>query len=78
MGEATQKDEYTDMDSHTPGTAKGEEARSRDGEEPGRVAREDIHGNAVSTEGSTARMSTGINAEKRDPIDPKMPKMPPA
>jgi hypothetical protein len=27
---------------------------------------------------STARMSTSINAKKRNPIDPNMPNMPPA
>ncbi len=27
---------------------------------------------------SEARDSTGINAEKREPIDPRMPNMPPA
>jgi len=76
MGE--HKDEYSDLTSHTPGTAKGEDTRSRDGEEPGRVAREDIHGNAVREEHSTARISTSINPEDQEPIDPKMPHLPPA
>ena len=52
--------------SHTPGTHKGEEwVQSQ--KEPGR-----------ENQYSTARSSTGINASKRDPIDPRMPHMPPA
>lgn len=74
----TKREEYSDLTSHTPGTAKGEETRSREGEEEGRVAREDVHGNAVRNEGSTARMSTSVNPEDRDPIDPDMPNLPPA
>lgn len=56
----------SDSPSHTPGTHKGEEW-VRHHKEPGR-------------EGSTptARSSTGINAKNREPIDPRMPKLPPA
>jgi len=56
-----------DAPAHTPGTAKGEE-RLEDGAEPGRDG----------GEGRTARDSTSINADKRGPIDPEMPIMPPA
>ena len=54
------------MPSHTPGTTRGEETIFKKGPEPGR-------------EGGTrtARDSTSINAKKRDPIDPRMPYMPP-
>ncbi|MGA8108148.1 MAG: hypothetical protein WBD46_12890 [Acidobacteriaceae bacterium] len=55
-----------DAPSHTPGTHKGEEwVRSQ--KEPGRE-----NGTA------TARSSTGINAKNREPIDPRMPHLPPA
>jgi hypothetical protein len=55
-----------DSPSHTPGTHKGEEWVQTH-TEPGR-------------EGKTAnsRSSTGINASKRAPIDPRMPQLPPA
>lgn len=56
-----------DAPAHTPGTAKGEE-RLGDGAEPGRDENED----------RTARDSTSINPDKRGPIDPEMPIMPPA
>jgi hypothetical protein len=55
-----------DAPAHTPGTHKGEEwTRTR--KEPGRE-----NGTA------TARSSTGINAKNREPIDPRMPHLPPA
>jgi hypothetical protein len=57
-----------DIPSHTPGTAKGEEWVQRQGREPGR---EDP--NVVRT----ARDSTSINPQAREPIDPRMPHMPP-
>jgi hypothetical protein len=75
---AEQKEEYSDMTSHTPGTAKGEETGDKDGKEPGRVDNENDSGAGRPAEGSTGRISTSINPEKRDPIDPKMPHMPPA
>jgi hypothetical protein len=52
--------------SHTPGTTRGEEAVEREGIEPGR-----------RTGTRTARDATSINAKARDPIDPRMPHMPP-
>jgi hypothetical protein len=56
-----------DTPSHTPGTAKGEERLRQYGREPGR---DDARA------GRTARDSTGINADARAPIDPRMPQMP--
>jgi hypothetical protein len=57
------------LPAHTPGTPKGEERVLREGLEPGR------HKKAPHR---TARDSTGINAKDREPIDPRMPQMPPA
>ena len=55
-----------DMPSHTRGTHKGEEWASTH-PEPGREG-----------ETATARSSTGINPRMHEPIDPRMPHMPPA
>lgn len=55
-----------DKPSHTPGTRKGE-AQQRKSAEPGR-----------EHSAATARNSTSINPEKRNPIDPRMPYLPPA
>jgi len=56
----------TEISSHTPGTTRGEnETRSR-GAEPGRERGT-----------RTARDATSINDKARDPIDPRMPYMPP-
>ncbi len=54
------------ISSHTEGTSRGEEVLSKKGPEPGR-----------ETGKRTARDSTSINAKARDPIDPRMPHMPP-
>lgn len=56
------------LPSHTPGTPRGEELVRRFGREAGRE-----HHPA-----RTARDSTSINASARDPIDPRMPHLPPA
>lgn len=56
-----------DAPSHTRGTRKGEEQSHRgrsNGGAPRRLR--------------TSRDSTSINADKRAPIDPRMPDMPPA
>jgi hypothetical protein len=58
-----------DISSHTSGTPRGEERIRRNGPEPGREDR---------SLGRTARDSTSINPEAREPIDPRMPHMPPA
>jgi hypothetical protein len=54
------------MPSHTPGTTRGEEDVQRRGAEPGR-----------ETGTRTARDATSINPSHRDPIDPRMPHLPP-
>ncbi len=61
------KNPRPDIDAHTPGTKRGEEWAYKGSKEPGR-------------EGAarTARDATGINADKREPIDPRMPHLPPA
>lgn len=57
-----------DLPAHTPGTPKGEERVQRHGREPGR--QDQPHGR-------TARDATSINPEAREPIDPRMPHLPP-
>jgi len=51
---------------HTPGTKRGEawayEGRKQAG---------------MEGDGRTARDATGVNADKRQPIDPRMPNLPP-
>jgi hypothetical protein len=58
-----------DISSHTPGTPRGEERVEREGREPGRE-----HPKL----GRTARDSTSVCPEARNPIDPRMPHLPPA
>ncbi|MEP6901053.1 MAG: hypothetical protein ABJA66_04840 [Actinomycetota bacterium] len=71
------ENEGTDTSSHDAGTRKGEEMKKSDGKESGRHD-EGETGAGRPTGSSTARDSTGINAEKEDPIDPSSPKLPPA
>ena len=54
---------------HVPGTAKGEEEALK-GREPGRDPNRKYY--------RVARDSTGINADKREPIVPGMANIPPA
>jgi hypothetical protein len=56
---------------HVPGVPRGEETAQRRGKEPGRHESDD---NGYRS----ARDSTSINAKARDPIDPRMPYLPPA
>lgn len=56
-----------DIDAHTEGTKRGEEWTYEGRKEPGR-----------ESEKRTARDATGINADRRAPIDPRMPHLPPA
>jgi hypothetical protein len=56
-----------DIDAHVPGTKRGEEWTLEGRKEPGREG-----------DGRTARDATGINPDKRAPIDPRMPNLPPA
>lgn len=74
-----QKAEYkgTDSPTHHAGTRKGEEITASHGTEPGRHNKEST-GAGRPSGGVTARHSTGINPEDREPIDPRMPHMPPA
>ena len=72
-----QEDKGSDTTSHDWGTNKGEEAASDQGKEPGRENKTtDDSGRPTATR--TARDSTGINADAEEPIDEKMPHMPPA
>jgi hypothetical protein len=60
--------EKAEMPSHTPGCPRGEDLVRRKGREPGR------------REGKphrTARDSTSVRPGDREPIDPRMPSMPP-
>jgi hypothetical protein len=56
-----------DITAHIPGTKRGEEWAYNGGKEPGREG-----------QGRTARDATGINPDRRRPIDPRMPNLPPA
>jgi hypothetical protein len=63
---ANQHSAKSTLPSHTPGTTRGEEMVLKEGPEPGR-----------QTGTRTARDATSINAKASDPIDPRMPHMPP-
>ena len=54
------------ISSHTMGTSRGEEVVQDKGPEPGR-----------ERGGRTARDSTSINPKNLEPIDPRMPNLPP-
>lgn len=60
----------SDLPTHVPGTNKGEEMVLTHGREPGRAS-------ATRPGYRSARDSTSLNPEKRDPIDPRMPSIPP-
>ena len=72
-----QHDTSRDAPSHDTGTGKGEEKVSSDGKESGRHDLGTSHADRPAG-GSTARDSTGINPDDKEPIDPNMPNMPPA
>lgn len=59
---------------HQPGSRKGEELASQG--EPGRVDTGESGADRPSGT-STARISTGINSDAEEPIDPDSPIMPP-
>ncbi len=61
------KNPRPDIDAHTEGTKRGEEWTYEGRKEAGREG-----------DGRTSRDATGINADKRKPIDPRMPNLPPA
>jgi len=70
-------DKGTDLPTHDIGTGKGEEASNRQGKEAGRHdTGKDEAGRPTGT--STARDSSSVNVDEREPIDPDMPNMPPA
>jgi hypothetical protein len=62
------QDVRPDLPSHTPGAPRGEERVRKEGREPGREQ---------PKLGRTARDATSINPRARDPIDPRMPHLPP-
>ncbi len=66
-----------DAPAHTPGTGQGEEKSTTEGKEAGRFNHDHKHDDRPAG-GSTARDSTGINADDREPVDSSMPDMPPA
>jgi hypothetical protein len=61
------KNPRPDIDAHVEGTKRGEEWAYEGRKEPGREGK-----------GRTSRDATGINADKRAPIDPRMPHLPPS
>ena len=67
MSSLTRHTDKSQMPSHTPGTTRGEETIWKQGIEPGR-----------KTGTRTARDATSINPKQRDPVDPRMPYLPPA
>ncbi len=69
-------DTTPDAPSHTKGVNAGNEPGGIEGD-PGLEYTGEA-GAKRSTARSYARKSTGINAEKRNPIDPNMPNLPPA
>jgi hypothetical protein len=72
-----QEDKGSDTSAHDPGTGKGEEKTAAEGREAGRYDTGE-EGADRPTGTSTARDSTGINPQDREPIDEDMPNMPPA
>jgi hypothetical protein len=62
-------DARSELPAHTPGAPRGEELVRRSGREQGRKD---------PKTGRTARDATVINVAARDPIDPRMPHLPPA
>lgn len=62
-------DSRAELPAHTAGTPKGEERVQREGREPGRDNKKGVR---------TARDATRINPRAHDPIDPRMPYLPPA
>ena len=64
-----------DSSAHTPGVAQGN-APGGTAADPGLIQTGET-GAGRPTMKSTARKSTGINPEKRNPIDPNSPNLPP-
>lgn len=72
-----EQDTTSDSPAHDAGTGKGEEKSFWEGKEPGRHDVDDTHADRPAGT-STARDSTSINADDRNPIDPDSPNLPPA
>jgi hypothetical protein len=70
-----QDEQSTDTASHSTGTRQGEEIKEDEGKESGRHD-EGETGAERPAGSSTARDSTGINAEDENPIDPNAPHYP--
>ena len=68
-------DTTPDSPAHTPGVNQGNEPGGTDAD-PGLVETGEVGAGRPSMR-STARKSTGINPEKRNPIDPNSPNLPP-
>jgi hypothetical protein len=64
-----------DAAAHTPGVRQGNEPGGT-AADPGLIETGEIGPGRPSMK-STARKSTGINPEKRNPIDPNSPNLPP-
>ena len=62
-------DPKSQISAHTPGVPKGEECVQIHGREPGRDNAKRVR---------TARDATSINVAGAEPIDPRMPHLPPA
>ena len=69
-------DTKPDASAHTPGVSQGNEPGGIEGD-PG-LYETGESGSGRPTAKSTARKSTGINPEARNPIDPNSPSLPPA
>jgi hypothetical protein len=69
-------DTKPDISAHTPGVSQGNEPGGIEGD-PGLYETGET-GAGRPTAKSTARKSTGINPEARNPIDPNSPSLPPA
>jgi hypothetical protein len=69
-------DTKPDAPAHTPGVSQGNEPGGIEGD-PGFYETGET-GAGRPTAKSTARKSTGINPEARNPIDPNSPSLPPA
>ena len=69
-------DTKQDAPAHTPGISQGNEPGGIEGD-PGLYSAGE-YGEGRPGAKSTARKSTSINPEKRNPIDPNSPNLPPA
>jgi hypothetical protein len=69
-------DTKVDASAHTPGVSQGNEPGGT-AADPGFIETGEVGAGRPSMK-STARKSTGINPENRNPIDPNSPNLPPA